>query len=91
MNENTDTLLIQCPLLEEAIAHVFELSSTEKTVAYYHAAAGFPTKETWLAAVRAGNYNTWPGLTIKATSKYYPETDKTPKGHMKGQRQGLQK
>ena len=31
----------------------------------------------------------WPGLTVKAIAKYYPETDETPKGHMKGQRQGL--
>ena len=65
-NENTDTLLVQRPPPGEAIAHVFELPSTEKTVRYYHAAAGFPTYETWLAAVQAGNYDTWPGLTAKA-------------------------
>ena len=42
-----------------------------------------------MAAVRAGNYNTWPMLTVKAIQKYYPETDETPKGHMKTQRQRL--
>ena len=80
---------MQRPHPEDAIAHVFELPSTEKTIAYYHASAGFPTKETWLEAVRAGNYTTWPGLSVKAVNKYYPETDETPKGHMSGQRQGL--
>jgi hypothetical protein len=88
-NENTDTLLIQRPMPNEAISHVFELPSTEKTIAYYHAAAGFPTKETWISAVRAGNYNTWPMLTVKAIQKYYPETDETPKGHMRSERKGL--
>ena len=77
------------PRPEEAISHVFELPSTEKTIAYYHAAAGFPTQDTWITAVRAGNYNTWPGLSVKAIRKDYPETDKTPKGHMKSQCQGL--
>ena len=89
VNENTDTLLIQRPMPNEAIAHVFELPSTEKTIAYYHAAARFPTKETWMVTVRAGNYNTWPMLTVKSIQKYYPETDETPKGHMKTQRQRL--
>ena len=43
-NINTYTLLIQCPSPKESISNVFELTSTEKTIKYYHAAAGFPTK-----------------------------------------------
>ncbi|MCP4746067.1 MAG: hypothetical protein GY874_07980, partial [Desulfobacteraceae bacterium] len=88
-NVNTQTVLIHCPPPEEAISHVFELPSTKKTIAYFHAAAGFPTKETWIKAIRNGNYDTWPGLTEEAVNKYYPESDETQKGHMKGQRQGL--
>ena len=45
-NINTDTSLIQHPLRNKSIAHVFDFPSTEKTIAYYHAATGFPTKET---------------------------------------------
>jgi hypothetical protein len=68
---------------------IFELPSTRQTILYHHALAGFPVKETFLNAVRAGNYATWPGLTIAALHKYFPNLDKTQKGHMKGQRQGI--
>jgi hypothetical protein len=50
---------------------------------------GFPVKETFLNAVWAGNYATWPGLTIAALHKYFPDLDEMQKGHMKGQRQGI--
>ena len=43
----------------------------------------------WVKAIRAGNYVSWPGLTIKKVNKYYPETDETPKGHMRQVRQGV--
>ena len=71
-NINTDTFIIQCPSPREAISHVFELPSTEKTIADYHVAAGFPTKKTWTDAIQAGNYDTWPGLNVKAVNKYFP-------------------
>jgi hypothetical protein len=68
---------------------IFKLPSTCQTILYHHASAGFPVKETFLNAVRAGNYATWPGLTIAALHKYFPNLDETQKGHMKGQRQGI--
>jgi hypothetical protein len=68
---------------------IFELPSTRQTILYHHASAGFPIKETFLDAVRAGNYATWPGLTVAALHKYFPDSDEMQKGHMKGQRQGI--
>jgi hypothetical protein len=68
---------------------IFELPSTRQTILYHHALAGFPIKETFLNAVRARNYATWPGLNIAALHKYFPDSDKTQKGHMKGQQQGI--
>jgi hypothetical protein len=68
---------------------IFELPSTRQTILYHHASAGFPVKETFLNAVRAGNYATWPGLTIATLHKYFPNLDETQKGHMKGQRQEI--
>jgi hypothetical protein len=50
---------------------------------------GFPTKETFLDAVCAGNYATWPGVTAALLNKYFPNSDEMQKGHMKGQRQGV--
>jgi hypothetical protein len=56
---------------------------------YFHAVAGFPTKETFTDAVRAGNYTTWPGLTTTLISKHFPDSNETQKGHMKRQRKGV--
>ncbi|KAL7523842.1 hypothetical protein ACHAXR_000839 [Thalassiosira sp. AJA248-18] len=42
-----------------------------------------------MEAIRAGNYDTWPGLTTKAVYKFFPESEETQKGHMKGQRQNF--
>jgi hypothetical protein len=42
-------------------------------------------KETWLNAIKAGNYVTWPGVTTTAVRKHFPELDKTQQGHMKKQ------
>jgi hypothetical protein len=46
-----------------------DLLSVAALVHYLHAAAGFPVKSTWLAAIKAGNYASWPGLTY---SKCHP-------------------
>ncbi len=86
--EATQTELSTLPINEAAHA-IFELPNNRQTILYYHAAAGFPTKETFLAAIRAGNYATWPGLTTALTNKHFPDSDETQKGHMKGQHQGV--
>ncbi len=69
---------------------IFNLPNTQQSLLYHHALVGFPPKETFLAAVQAGNYATWPGLTTTVIHKHFPDSDKTQKGHMKGQRKGVQ-
>ena len=39
---------------------LFDLPSTRQTLFWYHTAAGFPTKETFLNAVQAGNVDGHP-------------------------------
>eukprot|EP00804_Cyclotella_cryptica_P006783 CCRYP_019522-RA/>CCRYP_019522-RA protein AED:0.43 eAED:0.43 QI:0/0/0/1/0/0/2/0/364 len=60
----------------------------EQSIRYLHAAAAFPTKSTWLAAIRKGNYSTWPLITVKNVHKYFPQSEETQQGHMRNQRQG---
>ena len=74
---------------EEAIANVYELPSSEKIVRYLHACAGFPTKPTWLKAIKGGNYATWPHLSAEAVRKHFPESDETHQGHMRSVKQGI--
>jgi hypothetical protein len=68
---------------------VYDLPSISQTVKYLHAAAGFPTEETWIKAIKAGNYATWPTITPSTVRRHFPESDETQQGHMKRQRQGV--
>ena len=67
----------------------YDLPSVEALVRYFHAAAGYPVKDTWLKTIRAGNYSTWPGLTLQNTTKYCPVPVTTLKGHMVQTRQNI--
>ena len=78
---------VPCPA--EHINNVYELPSIEQTVRYLHAAAGHPTKHTWLKAIARGNYNSWPLITVSNVRKHFPESEETQLGHMRGARQGV--
>jgi hypothetical protein len=47
-------------------------------------------EETWIKAIQAGNYNTWPSLTVTNAHKHHPESKEIHEGHMKCQCQGIQ-
>ena len=82
-------LLRQAPNPNEAINNVYDIPSVEPAIRYLHAAAGYPTKRTWVKAIAKGNYISWPLLTVKNVNKYFPESEETQYGHMRGQRQGV--
>ena len=84
MQTNCDNL----PAPDEARNNVYELPSTEPTIRYLHGAAGFPTKATLLKAIRKVNYQSWPLVNSKNVNKFFPESQETQKGHMRGKRQG---
>ncbi len=69
---------------------VYDLPSIEQAVKWMHAVCGYPVKSTWMRAIRAGNYVGWPMLAEQNVSKYYPELDKTLKGHMNQARNNVQ-
>ena len=74
---------------DESINSVYELPNLQQVVRWYHAAAGYPTKQTWLKAIDAGFFATWPLLTAKAVKRHYPDTETTSKGHMKRVKSGV--
>ena len=65
----------------ETINIIFELHSARETFLWYHASAGFPTKATFIDAVRNGNYSTWPKLTVTLINRYFPDSDETTPRH----------
>jgi len=58
-------------------------------VGFYHASVGFPVKQTWLNAIKAGNFNSLPGLTYANAAKYCPDADETIKNNLAQQRQNV--
>ena len=66
----------------------YDLPSVEALVRYFHAAAGFPVRTTWLNAIKVGNSRTWPGLILADATAYYPSAYETIKGHIVQSRQG---
>ncbi len=74
---------------QEVVANVYSLPSIPQTIWYLHAAAGFPTKDPWIKAIKHGNYTMFPGITAKAVNKHFQESVETQKGHMKKQLQNV--
>ena len=66
----------------------YDLPSVEALIRYFHAASGYPVRSTWLTAISAGNYLSWPGLTLANATKYCPSDTATIMGHLVHKRQG---
>ncbi len=98
LNNNTITVLVCKPPTKflpdhppptDTVHNVYKLKTQPELVWYLHAAAGFSTKPTWLAAIKTSIFESWLGLTIKAVTKYHPEYEETMKGHRRKGQSGL--
>jgi hypothetical protein len=69
--------------------HSLDLPSIGTLVGFYHACLGFLVKQTWLDAIKAGNCDTFEGLTYSNAAKYCPDADETIMGHLAQQRQNV--
>eukprot|EP00804_Cyclotella_cryptica_P009107 CCRYP_003191-RB/>CCRYP_003191-RB protein AED:0.38 eAED:0.33 QI:0/-1/0/1/-1/1/1/0/471 len=68
---------------------IYDLPSTKQATKWLYAVCGYPVKSTWTKAIKASNFHGWPLLTAKHVLKYYPETVKTPKGHLNQTRKNV--
>jgi hypothetical protein len=59
-----------------------DLPSISALVGFYDACLGFPVKQTWLNAVKAGNCDLFDGLTYSNVSRYCPDANETILGHL---------
>jgi hypothetical protein len=69
--------------------NVHRLRTKEQLCDYLHRAASHPVKKTWLAAIKAGEYATWPGLTYELVSNHLYDTEETTMGHLHKRRQNI--
>ena len=99
VDEDSDTTLMSAtpdqalqasqPPPTEDVLNVYEVKTKPELIRYYHAAAGFPTKATWLAAITNSHYASWPGLNAAVAAKYFPESDEMWRGHGRKIQSGL--
>ena len=68
----------------------YDLPLVKALVIYFHAAAGYPVRSTWLRATKAGNFASFPGLTLANAKRFFPIADETIKYHLVQERQGMQ-
>ncbi len=66
-----------------------DLPSVGALVGFYHACLGFPVKQTWLDAIKAGNCDTFDGLTYSNAAKYCTDSDETIMAHLAQQCQNV--
>jgi hypothetical protein len=69
--------------------HSLDLPSIGALVGFYYACLGFPVKQTWLNTIKAGNCDTFEGLTYSNAAKYCPDADEMIMGHLAKQRQNV--
>ncbi len=98
VNNNTITIIIDCPPTKflpdrlppsKIVYNDYKLKTQPELVRYHHASVGFPTKPTWLAAIKNKHFASWPGLTLDAAQKHFPDSEETHKGHGRKTPSGL--
>jgi hypothetical protein len=66
-----------------------DLPSIRTLMSFYHACLGSLVKQMWLDAIKAGNCNTFKGLTFSNLARYCPNAGKAILGHLAQQRQNV--
>ncbi|KAL7525492.1 hypothetical protein ACHAWF_001385 [Thalassiosira exigua] len=84
-----DLIRASLACVTRSVQCAYDLPSVKALVWYFHASAGFPVRTTWLKVIKAGNYDSWRGLTYENAEKYCPNTVETAKDYSVQTRQGV--
>ncbi len=68
---------------------MLDFPSISTRVSFYQACLGFLVKQTWLDAFKAGNCDTFDGLSYSNMARYCLDTNETIPGHLVQQRQNV--
>jgi hypothetical protein len=68
---------------------VYSSPSIHQIISYLHAAAGYPVEDTWTNAIAVGFFYLARTHGSNGQQETLPKSDKTVKGHMKKQHQGV--
>jgi hypothetical protein len=86
--DNTRTSIKQ---QEKISNNVYEISKVCEETQYLYATAFSPVKSTFIKAIEAENFTTWPNLTVHHVKQYLEKPEATIKGHMNQQRKNKNK
>lgn len=75
--------------MSQTANNIYELQTKHDIVTYLHQACCSPITSTWLKAIEAGHFTTWPGLTVDLVQKHLHKSIATTKGHLRQECQGL--
>ena len=65
----------------KVVNHVLDNGTKSEIIQFLHAACFSPVPSTWKKAIKAGYFNTWPGVTTQLIDKHLPTSEATIKGH----------
>jgi hypothetical protein len=71
--------------LQHLAHNAYERTTQQDLVRYLHQCCFSLTTSSWLAAIKAGFFATWPGLTCELVKKHLPKSDAMAKGHLRQQ------
>lgn len=69
--------------------NAFEHKTKQDLATYLHRCCFCPAPSTWITAIAAGYFTTWPGLTVDLVIKHLPKSDASIKGHLRQQYQNI--
>jgi hypothetical protein len=69
--------------------NLHELHNKHDIVTSLHQACCSPVPSTWIKAIDAGHFTTWPGLTSDLVRKHLNKSVATTKRHLRQERQGI--
>ena len=70
--------------------NVYEIRVVPALISYLHACTGFSPKLTWIRAIEAEFFTTWPGLTADRVRQYLGKLETTTMGHQRMIHQNIQ-
>jgi hypothetical protein len=63
--------------------NVYEINNKRDIITYLHKACFSPVPSTWIKAIDAGFFATWPGLTSQLVRHHLQKSEATIKGHLR--------
>jgi hypothetical protein len=89
-SDQTTNAVLTTPAPKQAIAcSAIEHKTKADLVTFLHAACFSPATSTFLRAVKAGYFATWPGLTPELITKHLPKSLASVKGHLDQQHKNV--